>query len=365
MTKKLKITFVLPGRGDFPVGGPKVVYEYANHLSRKGHLVSVVHPARSCMRTIGLAGKVMNWVRYFQILLGKPFRPDRWFKVDPNVNLMCVPSLSAKWLPDADAVIATAWKTVDWVCSYPASKGRGFYFIQHFESWDATDEEVTATWKAPLNKIVIAKWLLNIAKGLGEDAAYIPNGLNADEFQMDVAPTERDPKSVMMLFHDAEWKGSAQGIEAIMAVKRQEPETKATLFGVPPRPASLPEWIDYYQQPSRTQLRALYNQAAIFMAPSWAEGWPLPPAEAMLSGAALVATDICGHQEYAYHENTALLSPAKDPQGLANNILRLIHDPAMRICLARQGHDYIQQFTWERATDSFETALLAENTQKG
>lgn len=34
------------------------------------------------------------------------------------------------------------------------------------------------------------------------------------------------------------------------------------------------------------------------MAPSFAEGWPLPPAETMMSGAALVATDIGVHREH-------------------------------------------------------------------
>jgi len=364
MTDRLKITFVLPGRGDYPAGGPKVVYEYANHLSRKGHIVSVVHPARSSMYKLGQVGKAMNWIRYIQIVLGKPFRPDHWFKIDPSVNLLCVPNLSERWIPGGDVVIATAWQTVDWVSRYPANKGRKFYLIQHLETWNGPEESVYATWKAPLKKIVIAKWLLEIAKSLGEDAFYIPNGLNMDEFQMDAPPERRDPKCVMMLYHQADWKGSADGIEALLKVREKEPEIKAALFGVSPRPAALPKWIEYYQQPNRTVLRALYNQAAIFVAPSWAEGWPLPPAEAMLCGAALVATEIGGHREYAFHEETALLGPAKDTQGLANSIMRLVRDPAMRVRLATRGHEYVQQFTWNRAADAFEAALLAGTRER-
>jgi glycosyltransferase involved in cell wall biosynthesis len=359
VARKLKITFVLPGRGDVPVGGPKVVYEYANHLSRKGHIVSVVHPARSCSYGLGYLGQAMNWIRYVQIILGKPFRPDRWFQIDPGVNMLCTPDLSERWIPNGDAVIATAWQTAEWVSRYPANKGRGFYLIQGFEAWNTTAETVYATWKAPLRKIVIAKWLLDIAKRLGEEAVYIPNGLSANEFQMDIQPAERDPMRIMMLYHNAKGKGSAQGIEAIMEARQKVPGIKATLFGVPPRPASLPEWIEYHQQPERGFLRTLYNKAAIFVAPSWAEGWPLPPAEAMLCGAALAVTDIGGHQEYAFHNETALLSPAKDAHRLADNILRLVRDPALRVHLAMQGHKHIQQYTWSRATDAFETVLLA------
>lgn len=357
MTDKLKITFVLPGQSGVPVGGPKVVYEYANCLSRKGHQVTVVHPARGCSREMHLDDYVKNGIRYLQVLMGKDFRPDRWFQVDPNVRLLCVPGLSEKWIPKGDVVIATAWLTAEWVSHYSADKGRGFYLLQHLETWSGSEEKVYATWKAPLKKIVIAHWLFDIAKSLGEEAIYIPNGLNTDEFQMDVPPEERDPKRIIMLYHNADWKGSADGIEALSMVRTVEPGIRAVLFGVPARPASLPEWVDYYQQPERHLLRALYNQAAIFVAPSWAEGWGLPPSEAMLCGAALVATDIGGHREFAFQEDTALLSPAKEPQRLADNILRLVHDSTLRMRLAMRGHEYIRQFTWELATKKLESTL--------
>lgn len=298
-----------------------------------------------------------NGIRYLQVLMGKDFRPDRWFRVDPNVRLLCVPGLSEKWIPKGDVVIATAWLTAEWVSHYSADKGRGFYLIQHLETWDGPEKRVYATWKAPLKKIVIANWLLDIAKSLGEEAVYIPNGLSANEFQMDTVPQERDSTRLMMMYHEANWKGSKDGIEALLIVHLKEPEIKVTLFGLPARPAFLPEWINYYQRPERHLLRALYNQAAIFIAPSWTEGWGLPPSEAMLCGAALVATDIGGHREYAFHEKTALLSPVKDPQGLANNILRLVRDSTMRVHLATRGHEYIQQFTWKRASDHLESVL--------
>jgi glycosyltransferase involved in cell wall biosynthesis len=357
MTDRLKITFVLPGPGRFPMGGFKVVYEYANHLSRRGHQVAVVHAARECSRETGPLAHLKNGIRYFQSALDKRYRPDRWFQVDPNVKLLCVPSLSEKWIPKGDVILATAWGTAEWVSRYSADKGTGFYLIQSLETWSGPEDRVYATWKAPLKKIVIANWLLDIAKGMGEEAVYIPNGLSKDEFQMDIAPEEREPKSVLALYHKDEVKGSADLLEALSIVRQKDTGIRVTLFGVPPRPAFLPTWIEYYQQPQRPLLRSLYNRAAIFVSPSRVEGWPLPPAEAMLCGAALVATDIGGHREYAFHEKTALLSQAKDPQGLADNILRLLSDSTLRVRLATRGNEHIQQFTWERATDHLESIL--------
>jgi glycosyltransferase involved in cell wall biosynthesis len=265
--------------------------------------------------------------------------------------------LSEKWIPKGDIVIATAWRTAEWVSRYSKSIGIGYYLIQGLETWCGTEEKIFDTWKAPLNKITISKWLLDIVTSLGEKASYIPNGLSMDEFQVDISPEKRDPKRILMLYHEGAWKGSSDGIEALKLVRQQDPDVKAALFGVSPRPDSLPEWIEYYRDPPRRSLRELYNQAAIFVSPSWSEGWGLPPSEAMLCGAALVATDIGGHREYAFHEKTALLSPIRDPQRLADNITRLVYNPALRLRLANNGHEYIKQFSWEVATNLLESLL--------
>jgi glycosyltransferase involved in cell wall biosynthesis len=98
------------------------------------------------------------------------------------------------------------------------------------------------------------------------------------------------------------------------------------------------------------------------VAPSRTEGWGLTGCEALLCGAALVATDIDGHREFAFHEETALTSPARSPNALAENILRLINDPKLRIDLAKKGFQFVRQLTWERSTIGFES-VLCDQTQ--
>ena len=38
------ITFLMPGKGSIPVGGFKVVFEYANRLQKDGYDVHIVYP---------------------------------------------------------------------------------------------------------------------------------------------------------------------------------------------------------------------------------------------------------------------------------------------------------------------------------
>jgi glycosyltransferase involved in cell wall biosynthesis len=359
MSCKLRITFVLPRTGEWPSGGLRIVYEHANYLSRRGHVVTVVHPGRLVIDPTWL-DHLKNAVRYAARKVDGRYTPDAWLKMDPKVRLLCVPSLSERYLPDGDVVVASAWQTAEWVSQYSKSKGRGFYLIQHLETWNGPQERVYATWKTPLQKIVPSKWLAEIAQGMGETAIYIPNGLDVDGFPI-VTPSERrQANRLMMLYHNAKWKGCEDGLEALSLVREKDPHIAVSLFGVPARPETLPDWIEYYQSPPPKVLRELYNQAAIFIAPSRTEGWGLTGCEALLCGAALVATDIDGHREFAFHEQTALTSPVRSPSALAGNILRLIQDPELRIQLAKDGFQFVRQFTYERAATSLEAAFCAQ-----
>jgi GT2 family glycosyltransferase/glycosyltransferase involved in cell wall biosynthesis len=356
MSSQLKITFVAGRTGEWPSGGIRVICQYANHLSRRGHDVTVVAPGRLSIDPTPV-NHMMNAARFAQKKLTGHYRPDEWLKMEPGVRFTCVPSLAERFVPDADVVIATAWQTAEWVSRYSSSKGRGFYLIQHLETWNGPEKRVYATWKAPLQKIVVSRWLAEIAAGLDETAIYIPNGLDMELFRITTPSEDRAPKRLIMLYHRAEWKGCHDGLQALSLVREREPGIRATLFGVPARPRVLPDWIDYYQSPPPHLLRELYNQAAIFVAPSRTEGWGLTACEALLCGAALVATDIDGHREFAFHGQTALTSPAMSESLLAENILRLIRDNELRVSLAKRGCEFVRQFSWDRATDAFETEL--------
>lgn len=350
-----RITFLLPGATRVPVGGYKVVYEYANRLARNGHRIAVVHPAylTKGSRLIEVGRSVARYIK--KRITG--YRPDSWFEVEPNISLLWVPFLSERYIPDGDAVIATAWQTAEWAATYPSCKGRKFYLVQGLETWHGMEQRATATWHLPLRKLVIAQYLMEFARSLGESADYQPNGLDFRKFLMTKPPEDRDPASVMMLYHSSTNKGSADAFRAFSMVQKQIPSLRITLFGTPEAPDLAP-WMRYYRCPDQGVLRDLYNDSAIFVAPSWTEGWALPPAEAMTCGAALIASNIGGHCDYAIPEETALLFPPHGSEQMAENILRLIRDQSLRIRMARNGHQFIQQYTWERSINQLESYLF-------
>jgi len=360
----VKIVFLLPGTGENPVGGFKIVYQYADGLAGRGHEVSVVHPSFIGSASTSFATRFRrHLLSYMKQKLAGSWRPDAWFTFSNNVRLLWTPAFNPIFIPKADVYVATWWLTAERLAAW-RMPGRQLYLIQHYETWGGPAERVDATWRAPLQKIVIAKWLADIAAGFGERAHYIPNGLDFKQFGCDNAISDRNDYAVAMLSHSADWKGTKDGIAALTLARNSVPGLVAELFGVGDKASDLPPWVRYHKTPPQSELRAIYNRAAIFVAPSWAEGWPLPPAEAMMCGAAVVATDIGGHREFCINEKTAILVPVKNPNELAEKIVQLCKDRAKRVRIAEQGNQYIQRFTWQRALDLFESALTVEHPRQ-
>ncbi|MFC5861891.1 glycosyltransferase family 4 protein [Acidicapsa dinghuensis] len=358
----MKLVFLLPQEGSFPIGGFKIVYEYANRLAARGHDVTVVHVAH--MYLAGAKRGISDRLRPFRWLgfaLSGKWKPHQWFKFNPLVKLSWIPTLIEQFLPKADVYVATWWTTANRLASMIGLPGKKLYLIQHLETWLGSDKEVMATWTAPLEKIVIARWLADIARELGEQCHYIPNGLDFSRFGCDEPIENRIPTRVAMMFsHSLSWKGSYDGLAALAKVKEQYPDLQVETFGIEPRPDNLPDWVEYHRTPAQAALRRIYNRAAIFVAPSHSEGWGLPPCEAMMSGAAVVATDIGGHREFCSPDETALLVPVQDAESLANAIKTLMQDNSLRIRIADNGRQNIQRFTWDAAVSEFERVMKIE-----
>ena len=358
----MRITFVLPGYPWKPVGGFRVVYEYANRLVARGHEVIIVH-SRRLPNWNPPPPNFYYWLRrkagYLRNLIFKP--TVRWQPIDPRVRMLYVPEPTEKYVPDGDVIFATAWQTAEYVAEYPLTKGKKFYLVQDFGAYFGPKTRLEDTWRKPFKKVVISSWLYKQLLEIGvpqEDVALIPNGIDLQRFRL-IEDIERRPKRVAMMYSNASYKAPEDGVKALEICKAKHKDLAAVCFGPGRRPRSLPSWIEYNSNiPEDELIKKIYNGSRIFLSSSIAEGFAMPPAEAMACGCAVVATDSGGIREYAEHEKTALLSPPRDPEALTKNLLRLLEDDDLRIQLAKAGHKRIQEFTWDRSTDLLEQFLI-------
>jgi glycosyltransferase involved in cell wall biosynthesis len=159
-------------------------------------------------------------------------------------------------------------------------------------------------------------------------------------------------------------KGTLAAARAVsMAARRTGAPVELMLFdapspGEPPAPERLPLSIPHRWalHPSQDELAALYGDADIFVSAERRAGWCNTAAEAMACGAAVVCTR-SGTEDFARHEETALVSRFPWAWALAGQVARLLRDSSLRAAIAQRGCDRIRGFTWERTADAIENAL--------
>jgi glycosyltransferase involved in cell wall biosynthesis len=107
------------------------------------------------------------------------------------------------------------------------------------------------------------------------------------------------------------------------------------------------------------ELNALYQHAAVFVAPSYHEGQPLTVLEAMSHGRCVVASDISAHRELI--GTNGVLFPSGDSTALERELRRVLGDPALTASLGDAGRRMMlesDEFQWDRAADETEQIFL-------
>lgn len=107
------------------------------------------------------------------------------------------------------------------------------------------------------------------------------------------------------------------------------------------------------------ELDVLYRFAQCYVFPSLYEGFGLPPLEAMAKGTPVVSSNHPCMQEI--YEDAAFYVDARDSQKLADGILKVLNDQALRNELIDKGYRQIEKYSWEKMAR--ETLDVYENKQ--
>ena len=108
-------------------------------------------------------------------------------------------------------------------------------------------------------------------------------------------------------------------------------------------------------------LANLYTNAQLFVYPSLYEGFGIPPLEAMSCGCPVVCSNTSSIPEVVF--NAGLYFDPNFPENIAESILKVLQDPALRAQLILDGYERIKHFSWERCAR--ETYTIYENVLDG
>jgi glycosyltransferase involved in cell wall biosynthesis len=347
----VKITFVAPDVSRV-AGGMRVIAEHAARLRRRGHEVVVVASGRR------------SWgSRILDLLRGRR-TSDKGFFQTADVELRLLdrfrPVRDAD-VPDADVVIATWWRTAEGVLSLSPRKGAKALFIQGYELEPGqTDPALDATWRMPLRKIVVARWLQKLAAARFEDrdAILVPNGVDAAHFHAP-ARARRSTPTAGLVYWRIPLKGTDISLEAVRRARRELPDLRLVAFGVDREAPELrlPSGTVFHREPTQASLPGIYASADTWLWGSRQEGFGLPLLEAMACRTPVVAS-AAGAAPEILERSGGVVVPTGDPGAMADALVRLLRMPERSWSeLSESAREVASSWTWERASGLFEEAL--------
>jgi hypothetical protein len=355
----MRINFIVPNIA--LTGGNRVIFEYANHLSLRGHDVNVIYPLmpyKFWRSNNYLIEVLIQSIKFIHNII---FRWNmKWF--DLKARLVRVLFVSNLTVPDADVTFASCWPTAYSLNDLSSRKGKKMYFIHHYEIDSGPKELVDKTYSFPFIRITGSECSANeLKKKLGiAIQKVILDTINFNIFYPEIT-REKNGKTVLAYYNIIDKskdkrKGSRDAVKVMDIVKKEFPEAEFWAFG-PKKDKNLPEYVKFHEKPTDEQLRKIYSTADIFFFTSHYEGFGLPPMEAMACRCAVASTDVGAVKEYSVPNETVLLSPPEDPVALSENIIKLLRDTDLQRRIAEKGYQHVKKFTWEHSTDLLEDAI--------
>jgi glycosyltransferase involved in cell wall biosynthesis len=270
-----------------------------------------------------------------------------------NFTIKPIPAVNNFFISDADAIVATSWTTAHHVNKLSVKKGKKFYLIQDYEIWNSNAELAMQSYRLPLNRTVVSKYLQELLKSkFGVESAIISAGVNFEDFYND-NKTYHDPPSILFNDHQLEHKNVKGLLEVVKMLKQKYPELVVRCFGVH-RYNQMPEYIEFHQNPGDEEVRNLYCGSDIFLFASIYEGFGTPSAEAMACKCALVANAVAAIPEYSVHMESAIHCNPDNPTELFNGVCYLIENPTELKKISEAGFNSVRKLlSWDTAVEKF------------
>ena len=352
----MKINFIVPEITR--TGGMRVIFEYANRLTERGHNVILYSPNIPFNNFMGMFRPYFIKYRFNYAkdrLLKKNKLPENSFrKIFEIKYLWLINNLTVR---DADATVATSWTSSYAVNRLSESKGKKVYLIQDYEQWNSNIEYVDKSYSLPMQRITVSKYLQELMRErFNSDSVVILNGIDFGIFNN---PEKKfnEQKQILFMDHLLESKNSEVAIEIVKKLKTKYPSLRIKCFGMR-KYHSLPDYIDFIEDPDDKQIADLYRESDIFLFTSKSEGFGLPPAEAMACKCALVGNSVAAVPEFAENMVSAILTSPENPEELFKGAEYLLNNAVELKRISLAGYENVRKIlNWDIAVDKFESLL--------
>jgi len=351
-----KIAILLPGITFKVSGGYKVVYDYADELSRiKNYDVDFLYihflPGDSFLRIIK---------KYLKFILAILIKYKPWYKFKYQ-DFKHIPVLHLKKsnLNRYSIVICSSSQTAIAYNKIEDQK-QFIYFIQGYETFSIREDLLINSYKYKnALKITVSNFLKKILeKEKSNVVSVLPNPIDKSTFSKKKNYFERNKNSICFMYSAQPVKNSEGSIELVEGIRNKMPDVLCTAFGTFRKPPNFPKWINYVYNPSPDALAKIYNDHKVFLSTSISEGFSLTNAEAMACGACVVTTDSGGNTDFCVDRETAYLIDINKYDKNINLILKILNN-GPKMGLIKNAVDMINSYDIKK-----NTRMLDEIIQK-
>lgn len=265
-------------------------------------------------------------------------------------------------IPDSDALVATSWPTAYSVRTL-GNTVRKFYFVQDleylFHAPGSLDEFAKETYRWNFYGITAGHWIANVLKEQF-NMECTPFSFSYDrEMYSPSGPHLLPEGKKRILFYSrpsTERRGFELGVLALSLVARQMPEVEVVMVGLRPRSMVLPFEAKIPGILAPEELSSLYRSCNVALVLSHTN-LSLLPLELMASGCPIVSNS-GPNVEWLLNDQIARLTNAT-PKALADGIIALLRDDALRARQKQAGIAFAQASDWSSEIKVIESALYA------
>jgi glycosyltransferase involved in cell wall biosynthesis len=150
-------------------------------------------------------------------------------------------------------------------------------------------------------------------------------------------------------------------VKAFAEVKKVFPDGQLDLVGKGPLEADIRRLVsdlklsgvNFCGVSSRQEIGKYYDRADIFINASRLDNMPVSILEAFASGTPVISTSPEGMRYLVEDGRTGLLSDPGDSAALAQNVLRVLRDPQLALCLTSNAVEELRRYRWETVREQW------------
>lgn len=245
----------------------------------------------------------------------------------------------------APAIQLAHWRNKPVVVNYRGGLAEGF-FAHAFK-------RVAFSLRRADDLIVPTGFLQQVFGRYQTTAAIVPNIVDTELFR--AAQTPVGNLHVVVTRNLEALYDNASALRAFALVHAAQPDARLTLAGEGPERANLEQLasqlgvagaVRFAGRLPREQVASLLQSARVLLNPSTADNSPNSLIEAMAAGVPIVSTRVGGVPQLCQPDRHALLVPVADPTAMAEAILRVHQDEALRQRLISNGQARAAEFSW-------------------